>query len=151
MSELWPAGRRAVLEWGVKRSLLEYMSRDPAFAWDADDVDFNPAIGVRLAAVTTASGGLDASGSLVLRAHAGALTVPLVGVRLQNGELTIDDPVDGAPARLSLVVLGEPVATADGYEFATTLAASADSLFLYNYVPKTQFDPIRVRLGDDIG
>ena len=143
MTTPWPEGRRAVLEWGLKRSLLEYLRRDPAFAWDADGVDFDPETGVRFPAVTT-SRGLLASGSLVLRAHAGALRVPLVGVRIDDGALTIDDPVEGAPERLALVVLGDAVPIPGGHELSATLAPDADSLFLFNYVPRTPFDPVRV-------
>lgn len=143
---------RLVLEWGVRDTLLQYLERSSDFeAVARDGAVYRAGRGIELPLVREADGTLRATGSVVLRAHGGALTVPLVGVVLDETALWIDDPVDGPPARMPLVTLGAPErgeAPEGGGEivrYRTALAAQADILFMYNYVPGAPFAPLLVR------
>ena len=157
-----PPNRTAVLEWGIRAALLSYMRRDPDFEIETTgEATFNREDGVRMPGRVDAAGTLRLDGSVVLRAHHGALTVPLIGVEVTTDALTIDDPADepepvsdrgsGDDAgdrradRLALVRL-EPVPDASDSTmvFATRLAPEADALFGYSYLPDTAFDPLRL-------
>lgn len=135
------------LEWAVKESLLDYMQRDASFVVGATGgATFVDGV-ARLPVHTDHSGVIRASGSLVLEAHGGALTVPLCGVHLAEGALWIDDPYresDEPAGRIRLVTLR---AVADGAECA--LASDADVLFLYRYMPGESFAPLRLRSATD--
>ena len=75
-----------------------------------------------------------------------ALSVGLVGVRIEGDSLWISPPADGEPPTgLRLVVL-RAVPGADG-EYDALLAPEADQMFLYNYVPGTDFGRVTVRPG----
>ncbi|GAA1957866.1 HtaA domain-containing protein [Microbacterium deminutum] len=157
-----PPNRDAVLAWGIRASLLSYMSRDPDFEIRTTEAaTFTLDDGLRMPGRVDAAGVLRFEGSVVLRAHHGALVVPLVGVEIDAGALTIDDPADERPptpaggsadlardrpqARLGLVNLERTPDPAVGtMVFATRLAAEADALFGYNYLPDTDFDPLRL-------
>ncbi|WP_159500466.1 HtaA domain-containing protein [Microbacterium sp. 18062] len=143
---------RLVLEWGVRDTLLQYLERSADFeAQVRDGAVYRAGRGIELPLARHADGTLRATGSVVLRAHGGALTVPLVGVVLDGAALWIDDPVDGPGARMPLVTLAEPVreeAPERGggvVRYRTALAAQADVLFMYNYVPGAPFAPLFVR------
>lgn len=146
-----PPNRDAVLEWGVRDTLLAYMARSPDFAVETTGgAAFSLEDGARFTGRVDADGVLALDGSVVLRAHGGALTVPLVGVRVDGETLTVNDTgaEPGQPARLVLVTLEAVTDAADGdLVFATRLARDADALFMYNYLPDSPFDPLRVRLA----
>jgi hypothetical protein len=144
-----------MLEWGIRGSLLSYMQRDPAFEIETTGgAAFSLADGVQMNGSVDADGVLFLDGSVVLRAHAGALIVPLIGVQVSGEALTIDDPGEDRvelaanPGRLALVRLVEGPGAQDGTLIYTTrLAAEADALFMFNYIPDSPFDPLRIRLS----
>ncbi|MDQ0821441.1 hypothetical protein QFZ69_002320 [Arthrobacter sp. V1I7] len=150
-----PPNCDAVLEWGIRGSLLSYMERDRAFEIETTGgATFSLADGVHMNGSVDADGVLFLDGSVVLRAHAGALIVPLIGVQVTGDALTIDDPGEDRvelatnPGRLALVRLGEVAGAQEGtLVYATRLAAEADALFMFNYIPDTPFDPLRIRLS----
>lgn len=105
---------------------------------------------------TDADGVLHGDGSVILRAHGGALTVPLVGVQVTADALTVEDPgaePEDDHARLTLVQLEEtpgeeaPDEDASTRAFGTRLSAEADGLFMYNYLPNSSFDPLTIRFS----
>lgn len=146
-----PPNRDAVLEWGVRDTLLAYMARSPDFAVEtAGGATFSLEDGARFTGRVDAGGVLVLDGSVVLRAHGGALTVPLVDVRVDGETLTVDDAgaEPGETGRLTLVTLEEVSEGVEGeLVFATRLAHEADALFMYNYLPDSPFDPLRIRLS----
>ncbi|WP_426226353.1 hypothetical protein [Pseudarthrobacter sp. DSP2-3-2b1] len=150
-----PPNCGAVLEWGIRGSLLSYMERDPAFEIETTGgATFSLKDGVHMDGRVDAEGVLFLDGSVVLRAHAGALIVPLIGVQVNREALTIDDPGEdrdelaAKPGRLALVKLEEVAGADDGtLVYGTRLAAEADALFMFNYIPDTPFDPLRIRLS----
>jgi hypothetical protein len=134
-----------VIRWQLRDSLVGYMLRDPGFEVVATGgASFDPAAGVTLPAQRQSSGEVRASGSVVLRAHDGALTVPLVGVRIHEQTLWIAAPGDGeeAPEQAFVTLSGQQEAGV----FQTQLAAESDALFLYNYVPGADFGRLEVRV-----
>ena len=147
----WTPGADAVIEWGIKRSLIGYMASDSSFEWHGSrGASFSIDTGATLPAVVAEDGTLQATGDLVLTGHKGALTVPLVDLVLEARSITIADPVDGPPDRLELVTvapLGSVHLTGTGavHRFSATLSREADGLFLYNYLPGVAFDDLLVR------
>ncbi|OJU71500.1 MAG: hypothetical protein BGO04_07320 [Microbacterium sp. 70-38] len=125
---------------------MSYILRDPdAEVQVVGDARFDGQHVVELSAVRTADG-IRATGAVTLRAHGGALSVGLVGVRIEGDSLWISPPADGEPPTgLRLVVL-RAVPGADG-EYDALLAPEADQMFLYNYVPGTDFGRVTVRPG----
>ncbi len=158
-----PPGRDAVLEWGIRAALLSYMSRDPDFEAETEGrASFSLEDGLRMPGRVDAAGVLRLEGSVVLRAHRGALIVPLIGVEVTAEALSIDDPADEVehdsvaasgdaardrrPDRIALVKLTPvPDGSEETMVFATRLAAEADALFGYSYLPDAAFDPLRLR------
>lgn len=146
------ANRDAVLEWGIRGSLLSYMSSARDFEVETTGgALFDLESGVRMQGRSDAAGVVHFEGSVILRAHQGALTLPLVGVQVDSGALSIDDP--GAenpdqPGRRDLVVL-EVVAdaTPTTATFTSRLSGEADALFMFNYLPGAAFDPLVIRFG----
>ena len=139
MTETGSSGRRVILEWHVRPSLLTYLQRTPDFAVTVEGGAEFTGEAVRLPAVQTSEDAFEASGAVALSGHGGALTLPLRGVVVSEGALWVDDPM-GTDARHRLVNL-RPRAEG-GYD--TTLAAESDILFLYNYLPATSFGPLFV-------
>lgn len=131
--------RSVILEWHVRPSLLTYLQRMPDFVVTAEGGAEFTGEAVRLPAMRTTDGGLEASGAIELSGHGGALTLPLRGVVVTEDSLWIDEPT-GAGGRHRLVNV-RPRAEG-GYD--TTLAAESDILFLYNYLPDTSFGPLLV-------
>ena len=71
------------------------MSRDPDFEAETEGrATFSLEDGLRMPGRVDAAGVLRLEGSVVLRAHRGALTVPLIGVEVTAEALSIDDPAD---------------------------------------------------------
>lgn len=138
------AGDAVVIAWGVKRSLLDYMARSESFSHSAGDgAAFDPEVGALLPAVVADDGAIVATGSLLITAHEGALIVPLGSVRIEDGLLTVDDPIEPG-ARFPLLRL-TAVESEDGLRWTTALTHEADALFLHNYLPGTAFDDVIVR------
>ena len=81
-----------------------------------------------------------ATGDLELRAHGGALSLPLRTVVIDRGELTIADPLEEAERRVLVTV--DPDADEHGWR-ETRLAAASDILFLHTYLPGVPFGPLR--------
>lgn len=141
-----------VVEWGVKRTLLDYMERDAAFAWAAEGGGtFSLGAGARIPAIVAPDGAVRASGAVTISAHHGALTVPLVGLEIRDGALSIADPAGGPGDRIVLVDVrrvGEEAPTDVEIirRYATSLSRSADRLFMFNYLPGVAFDDLIVRI-----
>lgn len=139
------------IQWQIKDSLLAYMQRDDSFTVTASGgAGFAPESGVTLPAESTPDGAVRATGTIVLSAHDGALTVPLVNVVIDDDALWIADPAHegtGEAPRIRLVTLHRDEAAdpaAAGRSIPTKLAGDADGLFLYMYVPATDFAPLRI-------
>lgn len=172
--EGWVPGRTAVLQWTVKDSLVGYMLRDDTFTWTASGgASFTPGEGVRIPGEIGADGVLRLTGEVTLSAHSGSLQIALVAAELDPEKgLSIADPIDGLPRRMTLVTVkpveagagdatdaADPVDSADSpvdrpagtdadvVRFATFLGYDADILFMYKYSTRTPFDEIRVTLG----
>ncbi|MBU4464771.1 MAG: hypothetical protein KKH75_02880 [Actinobacteria bacterium] len=133
-------GRHVVLEWHVRPSLLAYLQRMPDFAVRAEGGAEFRGEAVLLPAVERSDGALQASGAIELSGHGGALNLALRGVVLTADTLWIDDPLGELDARP--LVLLQP--GADG-AIETRLAAEADILFLYSYLPGAPFGSLFVR------
>lgn len=153
-----PPDRRADLQWGIRGALIDYMLRDPGFAVETEGgASFSPDEGVRMSGRVGADGVLRLDGRVVLRAHAGALTVPLVEVEVTETALSILDPAEeaeGASAgaarpRLALVRLEAAESADESVVYTSRLAGEADALFMYNYIPDTPFDPVRISLSGE--
>lgn len=155
----WVPGRNAVLEWTVKESLVGYMQRDESFTVTATGgAGFDPERGVSVPGVIGDDGVLRLSGEITLSAHDGALAIALVAAELDpETGLSIADPIDGLPLRMTLVTVkpvddaeaGAADTSEDGVlRFATFLGYDADILFMYKYSTRSPFDEIRVRLLD---
>lgn len=133
---------RGVLEWGLKRSLLEYLRRTPDLEVTmTGGARFDPDAGVCIP-VEPHGEGYRAKGGVVLRAHGGALTVPLVDVRIEGGALTMPDPAGEPGDRVRFVELE---GAGPERRWRTRLAPEADALFLYRYTPGEAFDDLVVR------
>ncbi|MEV7694643.1 hypothetical protein AB0N73_15060 [Microbacterium sp. NPDC089189] len=131
------------LVWRVRDSLVAYMSVDPAFEVEVvGEASFSPEAGVRLPARRLPDGRIVAEGGVILRAHGGALQIPLVDVRVEDGALWVRDPED-AERGLRLVTVA-PSAAGGADVFDTALAPEADLLFMYNYAPGVPFAPLSV-------
>ena len=138
------SGDVVVIEWSVKQSLLGYLARSESFGWTLDGgAAFDPATGATIPAVVAEGGAIVATGSVRLSAHDGALVVPLVAVRIAEGVLTVDDPVE--PGRRMPLVALTPVPAEQGLRWTTALSHEADVLFLHNYLPGAAFDELIVR------
>lgn len=156
----WVPGRNAVLEWTVKESLVGYMQRDESFTVTATGgASFDPERGVSVPGVIGDDGVLRLTGEITLSAHDGALAIALVATELDPEKgLSIADPIDGLPARMTLVTVkpaadaepGAPDTSSEGdvVRFATFLGTDADILFMYKYSTRSPFDEMRVRLLD---
>lgn len=168
---VWVPGRKAVLEWTVKESLVGYMQRDESFTVQASGgASFDPERGVSVPGEIGDDGVLRLTGEITLSAHDGALAIALVAAELDREKgLSIADPIDGLPRRMTLVTVkpveagegdaaGDPDdsdsrvdrpvdSDADVARFATFLGYDADILFMYKYPTRTPFDEIRVTLG----
>ncbi|MGK0716595.1 hypothetical protein ACR5KS_11155 [Leucobacter sp. W1153] len=173
----WVPGRTAVLEWTVKESLVGYMQRDESFTVQASGgASFDPARGVRVPGEIGEDGVLRLTGEITLSAHDGALAIALVAAELDPEKgLSIADPIDGLPRRMTLVTVkrredvavgdsdagaasgGEPSEVGQEVEgnssrdenvvrFATFLGYDADLLFMYKYSTRSPFDELRVRI-----
>src|SRR5690606_22491370 len=85
------------------------MQRDDSFTVTASGgAGFAPESGVTLPAESTPDGAVRATGTIVLSAHDGALTVPLVNVVIDDDALWIADPAHegtGEAPRIRLVTL----------------------------------------------
>lgn len=137
------AAEAVTLVWRVRDSLVAYMCADPAFAVEVvGEASFSPEEGVRLAAHRLPDGRIVADGAVTLRAHGGALQVPLVGVRIEDGALWIRDPEDAE--RVLRLVSVAPSDAGGADVFDTALAPEADLLFMYNYAPGVPFAPLSV-------
>ncbi len=150
-----PPHADAVVEWGIRASLLTYMASARDFEVETTgDATFSVSGGARMTGRVDEHGVLRLGGSVVLRAHVGALLVPLIDVRIDGRALTIADPAsseDSDDARLALVDLVPPeVVDSDpgAIMFGTRLASTADALFMFNYLPGSHFDPLRIRLNE---
>ena len=150
-----PPRTDAVVEWGIRASLLTYMAGAPDFEVETSGrATFSLPAGARMTGRVDEHGVLRLDGSVVLRAHVGALLVPLIDVRIDGRALTIADPVSSEgtdAARLALVDLVAPeVVESDTgvVMFGTRLASTADALFMYNYLPGSDFDPLRIRFNE---
>lgn len=154
----WVPGRTAVLEWTVKESLVGYMQRDETFTVEASGgASFDPERGVSVPGVIGDDGVLRLTGEITLSAHDGALAIALVAAELDpETGLSIADPIDGLPRRMTLVTV-KPVADAEPgavdlssegaiVRFETFLGTDADILFMYKYSTRSSFDELRVRL-----
>jgi len=144
----------AVVEWGIRASLLTYMAGARDFEVETTGgATFSLPAGARMTGRVDEHGVLRLDGSVVLRAHLGALLVPLIDVRIDGRALTIADPAssDGSDdERLALVDLVPPeVEESDPgtIVFGTRLASTADALFMFNYLPGSDFDPLRIRVN----
>lgn len=144
----------AVVEWGIRASLLTYMAGAQDFEVETTgDATFSVSGGARMTGRVDEHGVLRLDGSVVLRAHLGALLVPLIDVRIDGRALTIADPAssDGSDdERLALVDLVPPEAEDSEpgtIVFGTRLASTADALFMFNYLPGSDFDPLRIRVN----
>ncbi len=133
--------RQALLEWQVRDSLLAYMQRSPDFAVRADGGAEFTGTAVRVPALVQEDGAVEATGWIELSAHGGALCLALVGAVLRDGALWVDDPLGEHEKRR--LVHTDPAGA--GYD--TRLAADADVLFLYSYVPGAPFGSLRVLEG----
>ena len=147
-----PPNRDAVLRWGIRDTLLAYMTRSSDFEVEATGgAGFTVEDGARMTGRTDADGVLRLDGAVILRAHGGALCVPLIAVRVTAETVTVDDPgtePGDQIERVTLVDLMEADPDADGTRvFATKLSTEADSLFMYNYLPGSPFDPIRIEFA----
>lgn len=150
----FPPNRDAVLRWGIRDTLLAYMTRSSDFEVEATGgASFTAEGGARMTGRTDAAGILHLDGSVVLRAHGGALTVPLIAVTVTADALSVDDPgsePDDEVERVTLVALEETAQDADGTRvFATKLSSGADALFMYNYLPGSPFDPLRIAFAPE--
>lgn len=148
---VWLPGKTAVFEWTIKESLLGYMQRDETFSTRlTGGASFDPEHGVRMQGVIGDDGVLRLDGEAVLSAHGGSLAVSLVAAEFDPEKgLSIADPIDGLPRRMTLVTV-KPVAedASDGVlRFETFLGYDADILFMYQYPGRTPFDEIRVTLA----
>lgn len=135
-----------VVEWGLKRSLVDYMTSTEDFAVVvAGGATFDEAAGLAIPAVREA-GRIRFTGSVTLTAHGGALAVPIVEGEISGGALTIADPEEPAE-RLALVTLEEAPADPPALRWTARLSEEADPLFLYTYVPRVAFEDVVVRPG----
>lgn len=139
--------RDVVVEWVVKRSLLDYMQCAADFAVEVGGgATFDLSRGVRIPAVADGKGAVRLRGAVTLSAHQGALVVPIVDGLLADGALTIADPGGATGDRLALVDVEEADEGVDGGRvWRTRLSPEADDLFRYNYLPRAAFADIVVR------
>lgn len=147
----WVPGSKAVLEWTVKESLVGYMQRDESFTVQASGgASFDPERGVSVPGEIGHDGVLRLTGEITLSAHDGSLAIALVAAELDPEKgLSIADPIDGLPRRMTLVTVKPLDAEApQTLRFATFLGYDADILFMYKYSTRTPFDDIRVTIDE---
>lgn len=156
----WVPGSKAVFEWTVKESLVGYMQRDESFTVHASGgASFDPERGVSVPGEIGDDGVLRLTGEITLSAHDGSLAIALVAAELDPEKgLSIADPIDGLPRRMTLVTVKplEVEAAEDAgsrgdenlVRFATFLGYDADILFMYKYSTRTPFDDIRVTIAE---
>ncbi|WP_162893181.1 HtaA domain-containing protein [Microbacterium halotolerans] len=139
--------RSCIVEWGVKRSLLEYMQRAGDLEVEVEGgAGFDADAGVTIPAVREPDGRVRFLGSVVLRAHQGALEVPIVDGEIADDVLSIADPAGEDGDRLALVALVAVPGNGEGAQrWTSRLAEDADALFRYNYVPRAAFEDVVVR------
>ncbi len=148
----WVPGSKAVLEWTVKESLVGYMQRDESFTVQASGgASFDPERGVSVPGEIGDDGVLRLTGEITLSAHDGSLAIALVAAELDPEKgLSIADPIDGLPRRMTLVTVKPLEAEAsETKRFATFLGYDADILFMYKYSTRTPFDDIRVTIVEE--
>lgn len=135
-----------VVEWGVKRSLVDYMRAAGDFAVEtAGGATFDVAEGARIPAMRDAEGSVRMGGAVILRAHQGMLEVPIVDGEIAGGALTIADPAGEPGDRMALVTLA-PLPAGPGLErWEARLSEEADAMFRFSYVPRALFDEVVVR------
>lgn len=144
----------AILRWQVKESLLAYMRRDAGFRVEAEGGARLDGDVVEIPGEVDGAGRFVASGAIVLSAHGGSLALALRDVVIDDGVLTIRDPledtdpgVDAAAGRMRLATLSPHAGSSTSFD--AQLAGEADVLFLYNYVPGTPFGVVVISaLGD---
>ncbi|MGO1769667.1 MAG: HtaA domain-containing protein [Microbacterium sp.] len=134
-----------VVEWGLKRSLVDYLTATEDFAVSvAGGATFDAEAGLAIPAVRDGEGLIRFAGSVTLTAHGGALTVPIVDGAITASALTIADPEEPTE-RLALVTLEPASADPPARRWTARLAEEADPLFLYTYVPRVAFEDVVVR------
>jgi len=140
------SGEACAVEWLVKRSLIDYMATAGDFEVETSGgAEFSLDDGALIPAVRAADGIVRMTGAVVLRAHGGALAVPIVDGEIAEGMLSIADPVEEGE-RMALVAV-EEIPGVDGSErrWSAKLADDADVLFQFTYGPRTPFDDVVVR------
>lgn len=149
-----PAGGASTLRWGVKRSLLDYVSRlgDGRIAWRPGQTPAE----FPLSHGTESPQGrrFGFAGGLRLSGHAGMLDVVLEdpAIDLDSGMLLVGVKQSTEP--VAILVLGDPVID-DGDHGVTvtypTPELTPDGVVVFGsvYPEATVFDPVVVRLSPD--
>ncbi|MBN9605304.1 MAG: hypothetical protein J0G30_01675 [Actinomycetales bacterium] len=131
------------ITWAIKESLLDYLHADPELGVElADGATFDSVRGASLPCVVRGDGTVEATGSVVLTALGGSLTVALRGVVISRGRLVTADPLGGPGDRRALVDLRrtsppDPDPRVTRYE--ARLSPEAAVLFAFRYPPSTRF------------
>lgn len=166
---------KLTIEWDIRESLLTYLENSHDFEVECGGgAEYIPMRGVRLPAWGIPGEIIEATGTVSLFAHGGALAIRLNGLRIDGGVLWINDPQldylddpgsDQTPLsrgssdektndrslRLLTLELADtgkssslPEKAGALITYETRLTHEADPLFMYNYVPDAPFGQLRV-------